>query len=505
MAEDRFPENDASSDVGCAVGGGADVGAVEPGASAGAAKHDANATRHDADAAGCAAESDAHAGKMSRKKIAAIVAGVVAVLAVVAGVAAALWFAAVSSDLNCGDKSDAELSELDDLLAKTTFDEPFYVMLLGSDARADDASMGARSDTNIVVRVDPTKNQLTLVSIPRDTMIKIDGHGTNKFNAAYSFKGAPGAIEEANKLLGVEISHYVEVNFEELTALVDAVGGVDIEVESTINDPKAGDVVVEKGLQHLDGEAALVYARTRQYADGDFTRTAHQRTLVSALAAKVLSLSPVEMPGVIQSAAKCVTTDLTVTEIMALAQQFQDGGELTVYSAMVPSTTGMVGGISYVFADEDALAEMMKVVEQGGDPTGFVASASAASKALAKYGVAAEVTDVGSAVSDDDEPQGSGVEGSAGSGDNTGAEGAGAASGDANGSNGSGANGSNEGDGDADGGDSGSAGSGGSGSSDSGGTTDGSGDSGSSGGSGSSSSAGGTDADGGAAPSGDVQ
>lgn len=491
MAESGFPKKGVSSDANHAA---PDSTQVEPRVNHAALErmsghaassmpgHGANAAEHGAGAArgACAAGRGAGArpagagagvngagarpagvGAVSRKKIAAVVAGVIAAVLVVVGVAAALWFASVSNDLNRGGKSDDELNALDSILAKTTFDEPFYVMLLGSDARADDASMGARSDTNIVVRVDPTKNQLTLVSIPRDTMIKIDGHGTNKFNAAYSFKGAPGAIEEANKLLGIEISHYVEVNFEELTALVDAVGGVDVEVESTIDDPKAGNVVIEKGLHHLDGEAALVYARTRQYADGDFTRTSHQRTLVSALAAKVLSLSPVEMPGVIQSAAKCVTTDLSVTDVIALAQQFQGGGELVVYSAMVPSTTGTVGGVSYVFADENALAEMMKVVERGDDPTGFTASPSAASKALAKYGVASEVTNVGSAMPDEDETQApaasAGSPGSAG-GSNAGGDASGSQ--EAPGSDGVGGTGSNAGSG---AGDTGSGGAGGSG------------------------------------------
>lgn len=264
------------------------------------------------------------------------------------------------------------------MLAPTkTFTEPFYVMLIGSDRRANDESMGARSDTNVVVRVDPTSNQLTMVSIPRDTKIDIDGYGTNKFNAAYNYGGAASTIREANQLLGIEISHYAEVNFEELVALVDSVGGVDVEVESRVNDPKAGDAVIEPGLQHLDGEAALTFARSRQYVDGDFTRTANQRKLIGALIDKVVTLPITDLPGVIQSAAQCVTTDLSVSDIVALAEQFKDEGDITIYSAMVPSTTGMIDEVSYVFTDKTALAEMMRIVEEGGDPSGITASASA--------------------------------------------------------------------------------------------------------------------------------
>ena len=130
-------------------------------------------------------------------------------------------------------------------------------------------------------------------------------------------------------------------------------------------------VVIEEGMQHLNGEAALVYARTRQYADGDYTRTQHQRNLVQAIVNKVLSLPPTELPGVIQAAAQCVTTDLTVTDIISLAQQFQDNDSadgMTVYSAVIPSTAEYVNGISYVFADIDKLADMMETIDSGGNP-----------------------------------------------------------------------------------------------------------------------------------------
>ncbi len=319
------------------------------------------------------------AKKMSRgKKIAVGVLAAFLVAVVGGGSAFALWVNSVNDQLKTGTKTEEELTALQDVLAPTkTFTEPFYVMLIGSDRRANDESMGARSDTNVVVRVDPTSNQLTMVSIPRDTKIDIDGYGTNKFNAAYNYGGAASTIREANQLLGIEISHYAEVNFEELVALVDSVGGVDVEVESRVNDPKAGDAVIEPGLQHLDGEAALTFARSRQYVDGDFTRTANQRKLIGALIDKVVTLPITDLPGVIQSAAQCVTTDLSVSDIVALAEQFKDEGDITIYSAMVPSTTGMIDEVSYVFTDKTALAEMMRIVEEGGDPSGITASASA--------------------------------------------------------------------------------------------------------------------------------
>lgn len=318
------------------------------------------------------------------KKIAIAVVLAVLVVFVGAGTAAALWVNSVNDTLTKGQKSATELDEINDVLVKTTsFDEPFYMMLIGSDARADDESMGARSDTNIVVRVDPTTNSATLVSIPRDTMINIDGYGYCKFNAAYSYGGAALAIKEASELLGVNISHYAEVDFDSLIGLVDTVGGVDVTVDQRINDPDADGsvigqkkIIIEAGEQHMDGETALVFARSRAYADGDFTRTANQRKLIAALAEKILSMPLAKLPGIVQTAAGSITTDLSVTDLYSLATQFQDGGELSMTSCMVPSITGMYKSASYVFCDENALATMMRTIEAGGDASEITGSTS---------------------------------------------------------------------------------------------------------------------------------
>lgn len=308
------------------------------------------------------------------------VLGVFIALAVVvagAGTALAVYLNTVNQNL-AGNKTQEELTAISEVLAPAaaSFNEPFYLMLLGSDERAGDEESGQRSDTNIVVRVDPVKKQISLVSIPRDTAINLDGYGTVKFNAAYMHGGTASAIEQATKLTGVGISYYAEVNFDGLIDLVDAVGGVDVVVDERIDDPDAGDVVIEAGNQHLDGKAALVFARSRAYVDGDYTRVANQRKLIMAIAQKVLTMPSTEMPGVIQAAAKCTTTNMTVQDIVALAQQLRSGdnADLVIYSATIPSVPEYIDGVSYVFADTEGVKEMMKVVAAGGDPSTVTAT-----------------------------------------------------------------------------------------------------------------------------------
>ena len=343
---------------------------------------------------GSSAYSHASAKKKSGrgKKIAIGVVAVVLVALIGCGTALALYINGINSTLNTGNKTRDQLAAIDEQLVSADLNKPFYMMLIGSDIREGQSQAESRSDTNILVRVDGTKNQATMVSIPRDTAIDIDGHGVSKFNNAYTYDGAAGVIREASELCGVEIAHYAEVNFGNLVALVDAVGGVDVEVDELIDDPKADGsiddasiehIIIEPGLQHLDGEAALVFARSRAYADGDFTRTQNQRKLIQAIVDKVLAMPVNELPGVIEAAAACVTTDLSVTDIINLAMQFQDEGDMTIYSAMVPSVAQYVNGVSYVFTDTGQLAKMMQVVEEGGDPSGITVSDEMLAKAIA--------------------------------------------------------------------------------------------------------------------------
>lgn len=302
------------------------------------------------------------------KKIALAAVCAVLVLFIGVGTAAALYLDNINRAL-AGDRTEEEWDEINDSLAEAPKEagEPFYMLLVGSDAREGDTV--SRSDTNIVVRVDPENAVVTMVSIPRDTAIQIDGEIV-KFNSAYN-GGIDDTIREASELTGAEISYFAEVNFEKLIELVDAVGGVEVDVPERIDDPDAGNIVIEAGPQTLDGEAALVFARSRAYADGDFTRTSNQRLLIEGIINKVLSLPVTEMPGVIEKAAQCVTTNLSVTDIISLAMQFKDLGNLSIYSAMVPSWIApyYINGQSFVIADEGSLAEMMKLVEAGKDPS----------------------------------------------------------------------------------------------------------------------------------------
>lgn len=303
--------------------------------------------------------------KMKRKnKIALIVLLVLILLFGGAALAAMLYVNNLNNILH-GSNSE-ENAQIADSLAPAVGGDPFYMLLIGCDDR--DGVDGARADTTILARVDPGSSKVTLLSIPRDTAINLDGYGVQKFNAAYAFEGTSGTIDAASQLCGVKISHYAEVHFEKLIELIDYMGGVEVDVPMDIDDVDAGGSL-KAGKQTLNGEQAMIFARSRSYATGDFQRTTNQRLLIEACLNKLMSMSATDLPGVIAKMATCVTTDYDVSSLIALAGKFKDTDNMTMYSALLPSSPveGKDGG-SYVEVDSGTLEKMMNVIDSGGDP-----------------------------------------------------------------------------------------------------------------------------------------
>ena len=318
------------------------------------------------------------------KRALAIVSGV-AVALLSLGCAAALYAHTIDLALS-GGMSDDERHELAGVLtqpkaeleppAKVVVDDPdpepvapqtnvYYVAVLGCDARPGETI--ARSDVTMLVRIDPDTGTVHLVSIPRDTMVEIEGYGVQKINAALAFGGPAGAVKAVSAFAGVPITHYVELRFEQLVELVDRLGGVTVDVPEGFTSDTSG-LTLAAGTQTLNGEEALAFARERHaVSSGDFSRAAAQRAIISAIADKVLASPPTEMPSLVGSLAACVTTDYTVAELADTALALKDAG-VTVYSAACPSYSFGEGGISYVGVMYDEWRAMMQRVDAGLDP-----------------------------------------------------------------------------------------------------------------------------------------
>lgn len=328
-----------------------------------------------------AAGTSSYARKRQSRKRKVVLRGVlIGLLCVVlaGGTAVAAYLMNINNKLTSG--LDSETKEL--LADSVQYDDPFYMLLLGvdkSEDRVNSAEYGAdesnyRSDTIILARIDPKGQTITLISLHRDTMTDMSdkGAGTQKLNAAYSLGGPSYMITCVEKLCGVDISHYAEVDFEQFANIVDTIGGVTVDLPIDIQDDYSG-ADLKAGEQTLNGEEALQLCRSRHaydnYGDGDVYRAANQRMVISAIVKKVLTLDLASMTSVVSTLAGGVTTDLNISDILGLAVQFKDlDVENNVYSGMEPTSGYYTNNTWYEKIDETAWATMMQRVREGKTP-----------------------------------------------------------------------------------------------------------------------------------------
>lgn len=178
-----------------------------------------------------------------------------------------------------------------------------------------------RADSSILAILDPDTQRIALVSIPRDTYVQIPGHGWDKLAHAYAFGGVPLARETVSLLLDIPINNYVSIDFAGFRQIVDALGGVDIEVEQSMHyDDPVEDLHIhfEPGSYHMDGKTALEYARYR--SDSDLQRAQRQQDVIRAVLDKAVQPANVgRLPALIRSAFQATETDLSIAQALDLA------------------------------------------------------------------------------------------------------------------------------------------------------------------------------------------
>lgn len=219
-----------------------------------------------------------------------------------------------------------------------SYDESGYlnVALFGLDKRANDEEMGERSDTIMVASLNRETKEVKISSIYRDTLLQQKDGTYNKANAAYSFGGAEDAVAMLNKNLDLDIQHYVTVDFAALVDVIDALGGVDIDVTEEeipylnsysveiIENTGVDTWAVEKpGLQTLTGVQATAYARIRYTAGDDYKRAERQRLVLTKVAEKAQQADLATLSKIIDKVFSKVETNFTLTEILAYAKDIQ--------------------------------------------------------------------------------------------------------------------------------------------------------------------------------------
>jgi len=206
---------------------------------------------------------------------------------------------------------------------------PIDILILGVDAREGEGYV-SRTDSIMLLGIDPPHLRTSILSFPRDLFIEVPGYGQQRINTinVLGEEQSPGGgvdlmTDSLAQNFGVGVDRYVRLQFAGFVELIDAVGGVTIDVERTIVDElyptEDGGVTTirfDSGVQHMNGERALIYARTRQ-ADDDYQRAARQQQVISALLARMAI--PIYWPAVISVLNRTMETNLTILDMALLA------------------------------------------------------------------------------------------------------------------------------------------------------------------------------------------
>jgi LCP family protein required for cell wall assembly len=261
-----------------------------------------------------------------------------------------------------------QLTKQDGLLTST----PTTILVLGTDGGTQQGRQGARrSDSIVLLQTDPRRHRLAYLSIPRDLRVEIPGYGTAKINAAFQVGGATLALKTIRTLTGMPINHVAFVDFDGFRELIDAVGGIDVNVPRPILSNRFDCPFktaaacrdwsgwrFEKGRQHMNGRRALVYSRVRENrldpADNDLGRGRRQQQVIQATADKLTGLGQAfRLPFIGDDVVRPLATDLSAWQLLQLGWVWFRADSGKALHCRLGGDPATVGGESVIFASED--------------------------------------------------------------------------------------------------------------------------------------------------------
>ena len=240
------------------------------------------------------------------------------------------------------------------------------ILLIGQDGR--EGEEGARSDSMILCTFHRKTKQVTMTSFLRDLYVKIPGHSANRINAAYSLGGTALLDQTLAENFSLHIDGNIEVDFTQFSGIVDALGGVELELrqdEADFINRETGSRL-EEGLQSLNGEQALMYARIRKLdLDGDMSRTNRQRKVINALLQQYKNTSVTKLLPTLNKLMPMITTDMNQGQILLCAMEVLPYlADARIISQSVPAEGSYrdetIDGMSVLVTDTKEATEQLR-------------------------------------------------------------------------------------------------------------------------------------------------
>jgi polyisoprenyl-teichoic acid--peptidoglycan teichoic acid transferase len=293
-------------------------------------------------------------------------------LAIVWGVAGYFSFRSGVKEANARIPGSAAnvLTPQDGLLTST----PTTILVLGTDGSVSGGRADAnRTDSIMLLRTDPRRHRLAFLSIPRDLRVEIPDNGTGKVNAAFQYGGATLALRTIRDLTGLQINHIAVVDFDRFRELIDAVGGIDVNVKTPIRSSKFDCPYsakkcaswegwrFEKGTQHMDGRRALIYSRIRKNeldpSETDLDRARRQQQVLQATADKISGFgTALRLPFIGDDVVKPLATDLSAGQLLQLGWAYFRADSSKALHCRLGGDPASVGGESVILGSEDNVA-----------------------------------------------------------------------------------------------------------------------------------------------------
>jgi LCP family protein required for cell wall assembly len=237
------------------------------------------------------------------------------------------------------------------------------VLIMGLDSR----DQVCRADTIMLLTLNNKTGSINIVSIPRDMRVNIPGYGLDKINHAYAYGEVALSKEVVEEFLDIHIDHYVTTDFDGFVNIVDALGGIELEVEKEmIYKGIDVDINLQPGYQLLDGEKALQYVRWRSDAEADLGRVRRQQNFIKTLLQEIIAYKNIlKFPRLLPEIAENIKTDLELNQAIKLANRLKSVEIEEINTFTLPGKSGKIAGISYILPEEEEIRHLVDLHIKG--------------------------------------------------------------------------------------------------------------------------------------------